>query len=142
MPFSSPPDPKTYAAKVYELVRVIPAGRVMAYGHIAALILPPLEMDPGQYLKLSPRWVGQAMANCPDDVPWQRVINSQGKVSPRPGYGPLVQRSLLEQEGVIFDAKERVDFEQYGWEPEREWLVEHGFVAPPQEDESSQPTLF
>lgn len=143
MPFSSPPDPKTYAAKVYELVRAIPAGRVMAYGHIAAFILPPLEMDPGQYLRLSPRWVGQAMANCPDDVPWQRVINSQGKVSPRPGYGPLVQRSLLEQEGVIFDEKERVDFEQYGWEPEREWLVEHGFVAPPPEDEvPPQPALF
>ena len=55
------------------------------------------------------------MAQCQDDVPWQRVINSQGKVSPRPGYGPMVQRSLLEQEGVVFDEKERVDLKKYGW---------------------------
>jgi hypothetical protein len=54
----------------------------------------------------------------------------------------MVQRSLLEQEGVVFDAKERVDFEQYGWEPERAWLAEHGFVVPPEADESPQPTLF
>jgi methylated-DNA-protein-cysteine methyltransferase-like protein len=142
MPFSSPPDPKAYAAKVYELVRAIPPARVMAYGQIAALILPPPGVDPGQYLKLSPRWVGGAMADCPDDVPWQRVINSQGKVSPRPGYGPLVQRALLEQEGVAFDDKGRVDFEQYGWTPEREWLAEHGFVAPPPDEEQTQPKLF
>lgn len=142
MPFSSPPDPKAYAAKVYDLVRAIPPGRVMAYGRIAAFILPPLDMDPGQYLKLSPRWVGQAMANCPEEVPWQRVINSQGKVSPRPGYGPMVQRSLLEQEGVTFDAKERVDFEQYGWEPDRDWLAANGFVVPPADEASSQPALF
>ena len=54
------------------------------------------------------------MAACPDDVPWQRVINSQGKISPRPG-GAEKQRLLLEQEGVEFDAKDRVDFKKYGW---------------------------
>jgi methylated-DNA-protein-cysteine methyltransferase-like protein len=55
------------------------------------------------------------MAACPPDVPWQRVINAQGKISPRPGAQE--QRRLLEQEGVIFDAKDRVDLERYGWEP-------------------------
>lgn len=117
MSFSNPPDPKTYALNVYAVVRQIPPGRVMTYGQVAAQILPPPRVDPEQYLKLSPRWVGAAMANCPDDVPWQRVINSQGKISPRPGYGPLAQRSLLEQEGVVFDAKERVDLKKYGWVP-------------------------
>jgi len=53
------------------------------------------------------------MANCPDDVPWQRVINSQGKISDRPGAEK--QRLLLEQEGVEFDAKDRVDLKKYGW---------------------------
>ncbi|MBK6795054.1 MAG: MGMT family protein [Anaerolineales bacterium] len=47
------------------------------------------------------------MANCPDDVPWQRVINSQGKISERPGAER--QRPLLEAEGVVFDAKGKVD---------------------------------
>ena len=139
MPFSNPPDPKAYAAKVYEIVRAIPIGRVMTYGQIATLIPPPAQVDPGQYLKLSPRWVGNAMAQCADDVPWQRVINSQGKVSPRPGYGPMVQRALLEQEGVIFDERQRVDLERFGWEPQAEWLRERGLLPP---DEPEQPTLF
>ena len=127
---SNPPDPKAYAAKVYEIVRAIPLGRVMTYGQIAALIPPPPRVDPLQYEKLSPRWVGSAMAQCPEDLPWQRVINSQCKVSHRPGYGPLVQRKLLEQEGVVFDEKERVDLEQYQWAPEAGWLVERGFLPP------------
>lgn len=142
MPFASPPDPKTYAAKVYELVRAIPVGRAMTYGQIASFIFPPGQMDVDQYRRLSPRWVGAAMADCPDDVPWQRVINSQGKVSARPGYGPLVQRSLLEQEGVPFDERERVDLDTYGWHPEAGWLRAHGFVPPFEDDEPAQPSLF
>ena len=70
------------------------------------------------------------MAQCPDDLPWQRVINSQGKVSHRPGYGPMVQRKLLEQEGVVFDEKERLDLEKYQWTPEARWLMERGFLPP------------
>lgn len=119
MPFSNPPDPQTYANQVYEIVRRIPAGRVTTYGRIAGIILPPVGIDPADYLKLAPRWVGSAMAHAPDDVPWQRVINSQGKVSPRPGMGPMVQRKLLEQEGVTFDERDRVDLERFGW-PEGE----------------------
>src|SRR5437867_4218879 len=118
MSFSNPPDPKAYAAQVYDLVRRIPAGRVTTYGRIALMIPPPVGVDPADYLKLSPRWVGSAMAHAPGDVPWQRVINSQGKVSPRPGLGPLVQRKLLEQEGVVFDERERVDLERFGWPEE------------------------
>ena len=66
------------------------------------------------------------------NAPWQRVINSQGKVSPRPGYGPLVQRTLLEQEGVAFDDKERVDLKKYGWNPR----------GPDRAEEEPQPRLF
>ncbi len=138
---SNPPDPKAYATKVYEIVRAIPSGRVMTYGQIAALIPPPPRVDPLQYEKLSPRWVGSAMAQCPDDLPWQRVINSQGKVSARPGYGPMVQRKLLEQEGVVFDEKDRVDLGRYEWSPETGWLIERGFV-PPARDEGEQPRLL
>lgn len=54
------------------------------------------------------------------DVPWQRVINSQGKVSPRRnGDGDLIQRLLLEAEGVQFDARGRVDLVRYSWEAVR-----------------------
>jgi methylated-DNA-protein-cysteine methyltransferase-like protein len=53
------------------------------------------------------------MAACPDDVPWQRVINSKGEISERAGAER--QRVLLEQEGVEFDAKNRIDLKKYGW---------------------------
>jgi methylated-DNA-protein-cysteine methyltransferase-like protein len=59
--------------------------------------------------------VGGAMAACPNDVPWQRVINAQGKVSQRRGGGEKLQRHLLEEEGVVFDEHDRVDLKKYGW---------------------------
>ena len=51
-------------------------------------------------------------------VPWQRVINAKGRVSPRsvPGFD-AVQRGLLEREGVVFGADDRVDLERYRWRP-------------------------
>ena len=55
------------------------------------------------------------MAACPEGVPWQRVINSQGKISLRRGTGPQIQRELLEAEGIEFDERERVDLKRYGW---------------------------
>ena len=118
MVYTAPPDPLAFNSRVWEIVRQIPRGKVMTYGQIALMILPPAGIDPAHYVKFSPRWVGSAMAQCPDDVPWQRVINSQGKVSPRPGFCPTVQRKLLEQEGVAFDERDRVDLKKYGW-PEK-----------------------
>ena len=114
MRYSSPPNQQAYYEQVWNLVRQIPSGKVASYGQIALMIPPPMGVDFDSYKAFSPRWVGGAMAACPDDVPWQRVINSQGKISPRPG-GAEKQRELLEQEGVIFDAKDRVDFKKYGW---------------------------
>ena len=49
------------------------------------MIPPPPGLDPDQYRRLSPRWAGSAMNACPEDVPWQRVINSQGMISLPPG---------------------------------------------------------
>ena len=75
-------------------------GKVVTYGQVAYLLPPPAEMEFQTYTALSPRWVGSAMAACPDDVPWQRVINAQGKISDRPGAQR--QRQLLEEEGIVF----------------------------------------
>ena len=54
------------------------------------------------------------------DVPWQRVINYKGMVSPRSsGHGSQLQRELLVEEGVEFDDQGRVSFRKFGWmEPE------------------------
>ena len=119
-PFASPPDPIIFKNQVWEIVRQVPPGKVTTYGQIAGLIPPPGGMDPKSYLAFGPRWVGGAMAACPPDVPWQRVINSQGKISPRPGAEE--QHALLEAEGVEFDERGRVDLKKYKWEgPDPAW---------------------
>lgn len=111
--FASPPNPQAYNEQVWILVRQIPFGKVATYGQIAKMLPPPNGVEIETYVAFAPRWVGGAMANCPDDVPWQRVINSQGKISERAGAEK--QRLLLEQEEVEFDAKDRVDLKKYGW---------------------------
>lgn len=114
MQFRSPPDSVIFNHQVWEIVCQVPRGRVATYGQIARLITPPEGMDPKTYAAFAPRWVGGAMAACPDDVPWQRVINSKGEISLRPGAE--TQRQLLEEEGIQFDLRGRVDLKIYGWQ--------------------------
>jgi len=124
-----PDAPPEFQARVHEIVRAIPPGRVMTYGGIASLIPPPPGEDWDSYARVRARWVGYAMAACPDDLPWQRVVNAQGKISPRPGRGPHEQRLLLEREGIEFDEKERLDLSRYAWSPPEGWLRPRGLLA-------------
>jgi methylated-DNA-protein-cysteine methyltransferase-like protein len=99
--------------RIHAVVRRIPPGRVATYGQVAALAGLPRQA----------RLVGYAMAGLPDGspVPWHRVINAEGRISTRregPG-GAVLQRLRLEQEGVHFDARGRVDLETFGWKPRR-----------------------
>ena len=94
-------------ARIYEIVRQIPPGKVASYGQIARIV--------GD---CTPRMVGYAMSATPlgSDIPWQRVINSQGRISVHGhGIGTSLQRQLLEEEGVEFDAAGRVDWDEVGW---------------------------
>jgi methylated-DNA-protein-cysteine methyltransferase-like protein len=113
--YVSPPRRDEFNHKVWVIVRQIPQGKVSTYGQIASYISPPPGMDPKSYLAFGARWVGGAMADCPEDVPWQRVINSKGKVSLRPGVGGSLQRELLEAEGVVFDEHDRIDLKRFAW---------------------------
>lgn len=97
-------------ARIYAVVRRIPRGRVATYGQVARLAGMP-----GQA-----RRVGYALHALRDGsgVPWHRVINARGTVSPRSEPGPeRVQRQLLEREGVRFDARGRADLERFRWRP-------------------------
>ncbi len=104
--------------RIYELVRQIPRGRVTSYGQLGAMCGIS-----------DSRVVGEAM-NASHDVPWQRVINSRGEISIRGATGAR-QRELLEQEGVEFDANGRIDFGEYGWTADPQWLESHGYRIPP-----------
>ena len=94
--------------RIYAVVRRIPRGRVATYGQVARLAR----------IGEQPRLVGYALAALPDDtkLPWHRVVNAQGRVSPRatPGFDRL-QRALLEREGVRFDARDRIDIAARLW---------------------------
>ena len=93
--------------RILDVVRQIPAGTVATYGQVA--------MIAGG---CTPRMVGYCLAalDAGSDVPWQRVINYEGKVSPRTsGHGSLFQRELLVDEGVKFDSQGRVSFKDFGW---------------------------
>jgi methylated-DNA-protein-cysteine methyltransferase-like protein len=137
--FASPPNLHAFHAQVWDVVRQIPPGKVVTYGQIAGLLPPPGGMDPKAYLAFGPRWAGGAMAACPEDVPWQRVINAQGKISPR--LGAQDQRALLEAEGVEFDERERINLKKYRWNgPDEAWCKAHGLVPPV--IEPPQATLF
>lgn len=104
--------PATPAESIYAVIRRIPLGRVATYGQVAALAGLPGRA----------RLVGRSLRESPDglDVPWQRVINARGEVSPRGGLGMEegLQRHLLEEEGVVFDERGRIDMDHYGWDPE------------------------
>lgn len=98
--------PSALYRNIYASVRLVPPGFVTTYGRIA------------QLSGCSARTVGFALAALPrgSDVPWQRVINRLGAVSPRTdGEGNILQRTLLETEGLAFDAAQRIDLARYGW---------------------------
>ncbi|KAK8039306.1 hypothetical protein PG993_007717 [Apiospora rasikravindrae] len=107
---------------VYNAVREIPPGKVTTYGHIAKLVGTPQR----------PRQVGVCLKHLSqdpdsrhnsDNVPWQRVINSKGLISPGTSQpsGARNQAAALEAEGVEVSTGSlgelSVDFSQYGWFP-------------------------
>ena len=97
----------TVFEKIYEVVKTIPEGRVATYGQVALLAG-------------NPRWarvVGYALHNnpSPDTIPCHRVVNREGKVADAFVFGGgEAQRSLLEKEGIKFEADGRIDLKKYG----------------------------
>ena len=100
--------PSPIFGRVRALVKAIPRGRVATYGQLSQLIEK----------RLTPVGIGWALSGCGDEIPWHRVINSRGEVSPRamPGWDGY-QRHLLQEEGVELDERGRIDLDRYRWEP-------------------------
>lgn len=127
--------------RVYEIVMRIPRGRVLTYGLISDMLGGRLSAQGvGWALKALPdgsiKVTGKATAKATgttgaksavpkvkepakytsQTVPWQRVINSQGRTSThKVGMPPDRQRDILEAEGVVFDHEDKVDLKKYLW---------------------------
>jgi methylated-DNA-protein-cysteine methyltransferase-like protein len=137
-------DRLTFDRIVWKIVWQIPAGRVISYGQIASMIPMPKGMELPAYERIAPRWVGYAMRRCMSDdfnnpgdpsqpsIPWQRVINRQGRISLAEGsYDAEQQRTRLDAEGVEFDRSGCVDFDEFGWDgPDDEWLHANNLKHP------------
>ena len=93
-------------------MRQVPSGKVVTYGQIGKALPEPQELDLNNQVVPAARLVGSAMAASPVDVPWHRVINSQGKVSSRADASKQVR--LLEAEGLRF-VQGRIDLNKYQW---------------------------
>jgi methylated-DNA-protein-cysteine methyltransferase-like protein len=106
---TAPPRGDEAVAAICAVIRRIPKGWVATYGQVAALAGLPKRA----------RLVGHVLQHLDPaiDIPWHRVVNARGEVSyslSRNG-GDAFQQRLLEQEGVVFDDRNRFNLERFRW---------------------------
>jgi len=101
--------------QVYAVVRRIPRGKVTSYGRIANMLGHPNAARAVGYAL-------NALKDKPDDptfapVPWQRVVNSQGRISiVNREHGANVQAEILRSEGVVVSEELKIDLKVYLWD--------------------------
>jgi len=94
--------------RIWDAVRRIPRGRVATYGQVAEIA----------GLEGHARQAGYALHHLPDhsDVPWHRVVNARGEISPRSaGDSHELQKLMLEAEGIEI-VNGRIDLARFRWE--------------------------
>lgn len=95
--------------RVVKLIKSIPEGKVATYGQIAEYAGNRRAAREVSYILHS--------SSEKESLPWQRVISSKGRISMNPGRGYELQKQLLQDEGVVFDEEDRVDFDKFLWQP-------------------------
>lgn len=93
--------------EIVNIISNIPKGSVLSYGAVAAL-----SGSPGAARQVS--WLLKTQTK-KYNLPWHRVINSKGKISIKDGHGYALQKSLLEDEGVVFDDDDKIDLNLFMW---------------------------
>jgi methylated-DNA-protein-cysteine methyltransferase related protein len=104
------PDEPSIAERVWQVIALIPKGRVATYGQVAELA----------GLQGGARRVGNLLSHLPSGskIPWHRVINASGGISlPEDSGGFSRQQRLLKKEGIAFNASGRVSLPRYRWQP-------------------------
>lgn len=114
MSTSKPKQNNDFFSRVYEVARHIPYGRVTSYGAIARYL------GSGR----SARMVGWAMNgshNSKEFIPAYRVVNRNGLLTGKRHFGnSSTMRQLLENEGIIVEDDQIVNFEEKFWDPSTE----------------------
>ena len=100
---------KTFNDLVVNIIKNIPRGKVTTYGMIAICAGNPRGARQVAWILHS--------SSTKYDLPWHRVVNRHGEISFRPSLDFSLQRYLLEEEGVMFDKRGRVDLAENLWWP-------------------------
>jgi len=98
--------------QIYHCVKQIPQGKVATYGQIAKMVG-----------RCSAQMVGFSLAalKIKSNVPWHRVINHKGKISPHgDGLGTSLQKELLLSEGIEFDDTNAIDLARFQWKSKKD----------------------
>jgi methylated-DNA-protein-cysteine methyltransferase-like protein len=104
---------RNFYEQVYAVVRHIPRGQVTSYGRIAAMLGAP---NAARAVGYALRALKDKKDPAYDDIPWQRVINSQGRISiVNREHGAQRQAELLRQEGIIVSPELRINLDIYLW---------------------------
>jgi methylated-DNA-protein-cysteine methyltransferase related protein len=114
MPSSEKNSTENFFSNVYDVVRLVPKGRVTTYGAIASYL----------GAKSSSRMVGWAMNGCPKDVPAHRVVNRIGLLTGKHHFKTQDQMSkLLRKEGITVIDDQIKDFQRFFWDPAAELSI-------------------
>ena len=100
----------TIAEQVWQVIALIPKGRVATYGQVAELAGLPG----------GARRVGKVLSQLPSGtrIPWHRVVNASGGISlPEASGGYVRQQTRLKKEGIVFSASGRIPLRKYRWQP-------------------------
>ena len=106
-------DKSSFFQDVYEVVKLIPSGRVTSYGAIA------------NYLgtKSSARMVGWALnGSFGRDIPAHRVVNRKGILTGKIYFGGNTMEDLLKSEGISIRENQIENFDEVFWDPASELL--------------------
>ncbi|MBN8192743.1 MGMT family protein [Bacillus sp. NTK074B] len=101
---------KPFTEKAVKIIKRIPPGKVMTYGQIALHAGSPR----------AARQIVRVLHSMSEkyNLPWHRVLNSKGEIGFRDEEQKMIQKRLLEEEGVYFIGDNRIELEEFQHQPE------------------------
>ena len=105
-----------YQQAILHVVQLVPRGKVISYGQVAAYVGTPR----------AAREIGWAMRSMRpvDNFPWWRVLNNAGKITIKGNIHATAtqQKELLQADGVIVNDDYELDIDKYRWRPDPKTL--------------------